>query len=1007
MIFNSSKAAPVYPTAPVGPGDAVDNSFDLSEVNEFVNKISFNSRHSTAAMSRCTVCNEPSEMAQCNKCSSTATTMGTETSNPRGASWHAPTPADAARAHHKSVMTLAAALFSGANPEPDRAMREITDHVSQYGDQCPACHPTRLSFNSRTAAFEDCSCGYGDSIKFYADRLHKTVTGEGNGADLAHTASHLSVLHALSADEHAQRGEHMLAAVHEDAADRLVRELDREVPFENPLKQGKSRGAQNKNNIASPPSTKSTRMKRFKAGIRRVGRILREAGEPIPNPRGLAAEQVSLDRSTRREPVALPRPTRYNSSGEAIEANPTLERKPKKTTWDETNTPYQRQYSLNRALKKRYESRVSREGGKASPEAERWFGTGAHEGDIDERALGRTLGNSGLLGVRWTVPTTGKTLRDKQQQRQEAFAGNTGWNANNEYVSTERLLQEPTFRVKTTHIDPEHGEDRMFGDSGVPKSSSPNHQGESGNFVDSPLRTLMTHHFAANRMHHETVEALMNHPDLQPVNGKIQWTPQARGAVTSAVDDLRKRTFEMYHGKGTTTGTGQKVGPSFISKQFGDFADKLEQMEPHPEDASKAEELIRALRHTSVGTDARGTLDRIGNPLSNVYDMSLHHETQGSGDQALKDTIGNSVGFTRPPVSPLSDDVTHFQQVLEHRMSKREVGKPVTDVEELAERAAPRGTNKNITPAAPPRSFNSENAPEGFPGLVKKIWQKAYPEQGIKNVSDILKPKVETETAPAAPELARPKYFTSPHIEHTSEEGIRPGERPNRYYRAPAPITQETSTAPSKTFRAPAPIRPSDALVGPTPTPKYERIPEPNKVETSGESTTTNDKFDITPDQAGSGHNVVTRDVLETLAAEHQHRSTTHKRGIEQRIDTARKMGDLSENGDYQAAKDEQGKNEMRLRDLEGVLSNYKVIKHNPDTSKVDLGHHVRLHFDGDDEKNAEEYFVGSPIGATVGANAVSPGSDLGKRILGRGVGETIEYPSPGGVQKAKILGIR
>lgn len=970
--FNGSRTVPVYPTEPVHPGAAVDNSFDLSEVNEFVNKISFNSRVSVAPMSRCTMCNEPSVLSQCRSCASTATTMGTETGSPRGAA---------------------------------------------------------RVFNSRTATSTCPGCYLDKRLEAATTALHSAIQGRDASTFPAQFDAHNTMVRALTRDlanYHAQAGDaHMSqyetegqmaedkAQAHYEAMDRLNEHAHSDQPFparqgsnQNPLKQGETRGAQNKNQVQVPLPIKSTRKNPFKTGLRRAGRFLKVAVDPVPNARGLAAEQVGLERATRREPVLEPRPTRYNS-GEGVAPSAPVERRTKKISWDETNTPYQRQYALNRGLKKRYEARIARSGQEASPEAERWFGSGDSGEGIDERALGRTLADPGLLGIRWAVrtPEGVKGVKAKKM-RQEALANNSGWNANNEYVTTERLLKEPTFRIKTTHIDPEHGEDRMFGDSGVPKSSSPQHQGETGNFVDSPLRTLMTHHFASNRMYHETMEGLLDHPDLQPVNGKIQWTPKARGVVAGAVDDLRRRNYEMWHGKGSATATGQRVGPSYISKQFSDFADRLDTMVPHPEDAGKAEELTRALRHTSVGTDARSTLDRLSSPLSHVYDMSLHHETQLSGDHALKDVIGSSVGFTRPPVSPLSDDVAHFQQALDARVAKRQTGKPVTDIEELAEKAAPRGISKGITPAAPPRSFNSEQAPNEFPGLVRKIWERAYPEQTIRGVGDLLRAKPAPEATPATAPDTKPLYFTRPHTFHAPEEGIKPGERPNRYYVPNAPKPEESAPVSERTFKAPAPIRPSDVKVGPSPKIPYERIPVPKVVDTEPEEgSAVNKKFDVSGDKAGGGHHVVTRDILEDLAKEHQSRSD-NRTSIAKRIESARLLGDLSENGDYHAAKDEQGKNEMRIRELEGVLSNYKVIRHNPDTSKVDLGHHVRLQFEGDEGK-PEEYFMGSPIGAKVGVNTVSPASELGKRIVGKGIGETVEYPSPSGTQRAKILGIR
>ena len=111
-------------------------------------------------------------------------------------------------------------------------------------------------------------------------------------------------------------------------------------------------------------------------------------------------------------------------------------------------------------------------------------------------------------------------------------------------------------------------------------------------------------------------------------------------------------------------------------------------------------------------------------------------------------------------------------------------------------------------------------------------------------------------------------------------------------------------------------------------------------------------------------------------------------------IEKARALGDLSENGDYHAAKDAQGHMEARIRKLEHILDR-AVIVEDSGSGEVVVGSVVGLRYEGDDD--VEQYLVGSIEERRPDIEIVSPGSPLGQALLGRKQGEIVEYAAPNG----------
>jgi transcription elongation factor GreA len=113
-------------------------------------------------------------------------------------------------------------------------------------------------------------------------------------------------------------------------------------------------------------------------------------------------------------------------------------------------------------------------------------------------------------------------------------------------------------------------------------------------------------------------------------------------------------------------------------------------------------------------------------------------------------------------------------------------------------------------------------------------------------------------------------------------------------------------------------------------------------------------------------------------------------------INARREEGDLRENGGYHAAREEQGKQEMRIRQLQELLRTARVGEA-PSADGVAPGTVVTIHFD-DDTDDTETFLLGSrEIAATTELTVYSPESALGKAILGARSGQTVTYTAPSG----------
>ncbi len=122
------------------------------------------------------------------------------------------------------------------------------------------------------------------------------------------------------------------------------------------------------------------------------------------------------------------------------------------------------------------------------------------------------------------------------------------------------------------------------------------------------------------------------------------------------------------------------------------------------------------------------------------------------------------------------------------------------------------------------------------------------------------------------------------------------------------------------------------------------------------------------------------------------------------RISAARDEGDLKENGGYHAAKDDQGKVEARIRQLEEMLAKAEVGETPPDDGIVEPGMVVTYKFVGDDDDEAETFLLGAREIEDDQLKAYSPKSPLGSAMLGHKAGDTVTYDVNGKSLEVQIL---
>jgi transcription elongation factor GreA len=153
--------------------------------------------------------------------------------------------------------------------------------------------------------------------------------------------------------------------------------------------------------------------------------------------------------------------------------------------------------------------------------------------------------------------------------------------------------------------------------------------------------------------------------------------------------------------------------------------------------------------------------------------------------------------------------------------------------------------------------------------------------------------------------------------------------------------------------------------------------------------------------QASSDQNIIwlTQEAFDKLQAELVNLRGPVRTEVVARISAARDEGDLKENGGYHAAREEQGKVEARIRQLEDMLSRAEVGETPADDGVVEPGMQVTYKFAGDPDDAAETFLLGArEMEDTIADLKVySPQSPLGSAIIGHKTGDTVSYQAPNG----------
>lgn len=141
------------------------------------------------------------------------------------------------------------------------------------------------------------------------------------------------------------------------------------------------------------------------------------------------------------------------------------------------------------------------------------------------------------------------------------------------------------------------------------------------------------------------------------------------------------------------------------------------------------------------------------------------------------------------------------------------------------------------------------------------------------------------------------------------------------------------------------------------------------------------------------------------LVAELEELRTHGRIELADRIERAREHGDLKENAEYHAAKEEKAKMEARIGQLFGIIEN-AVIVDSSGSDTVRAGSVVVIRYEGDDEDETERYLVGSIEERHDDLEVISPQSPMGSALIDRTVGDTVAYQAPNGELRVVVVGI-
>lgn len=146
----------------------------------------------------------------------------------------------------------------------------------------------------------------------------------------------------------------------------------------------------------------------------------------------------------------------------------------------------------------------------------------------------------------------------------------------------------------------------------------------------------------------------------------------------------------------------------------------------------------------------------------------------------------------------------------------------------------------------------------------------------------------------------------------------------------------------------------------------------------------------------------LTREKFEEFTKELDHLRSTRRREIAEQLEYARSLGDLSENAEYQEARELQAATEGRIKQLENILTTAQVIDKDTKSADIRIGSRVAIMKVGD--KDEREYEIVGSAEANMRERKISHMSPLGMAMVGKKKGETFSIDTPSGVIKYKIM---
>ena len=145
---------------------------------------------------------------------------------------------------------------------------------------------------------------------------------------------------------------------------------------------------------------------------------------------------------------------------------------------------------------------------------------------------------------------------------------------------------------------------------------------------------------------------------------------------------------------------------------------------------------------------------------------------------------------------------------------------------------------------------------------------------------------------------------------------------------------------------------------------------------------------------------------LKQYEDELQNSKVVKRKEVAQKIKEAREQGDLSENAEYDAAKDEQRDIELRIEELEKLLKNAEVVvEEEIDVNKINIGCKVKL-LDVEYDEEMEFYIVGSTEANSL-QNKISNEAPVGRALIGKSVGDVVDVETQAGIIQYKVLEIQ